>query len=119
MHADTYRKASPSPVAYTYAIFMCTYIHTCMHTYMQTPIEKPRQALSRTYATAIAGEMISMGFEPATRVFNLEFKPDVTIISPTEIYREYMYPHAYAACACAFACVYVIGVRTHNTRVWA
>ena len=59
------------------------------------PMDKPRKALSRTYASAIAGEMVSMGFEPSSGVFKMEFKPDVASTVPTEIY-----------CECLFGCVY-------------
>ena len=52
--------------------------------------------LVRPYAQAVAGEPLSMRFDPNTHAFVFAFKPDPSIGAPTELFLPpYRYPDGY------------------------
>lgn len=58
---------------------------------------QPKEAaakLARTYAWAVAGELVTAGFDPTTHVYSLTYAPDPSILLPTSIYasEQYHYP---------------------------
>jgi hypothetical protein len=55
------------------------------------------KALSRTYAYAIAGEPISMHFDPSSAYFVLVYKKSNSVKGTTEIYlnQEFWYPDGF------------------------
>ncbi|CAK9106592.1 Endoglycoceramidase (EGCase) (Glycosphingolipid-specific enzyme) (GSL-specific enzyme) [Durusdinium trenchii] len=50
------------------------------------PPEKERQGYARTYAPAVAGEILEMYFESATGRFRLSFRLNTAIATPTELF---------------------------------
>ena len=55
------------------------------------------RTISRTYAPAVAGEIISMTFDKATAEFNLVFANNPNCTQPTDIYlnQQLYYPNGY------------------------
>jgi hypothetical protein len=55
------------------------------------------QGVVRPYARAVAGEPLRMAFDIHRKVFEFEFRHDVTIAAPTELFvPNYQYPQGYA-----------------------
>jgi hypothetical protein len=55
-------------------------------------------AIVRPYARKIAGEPLRMSFDLKHRTFELEFRHDVSVAAPTEIFvPEFHYPKGYIA----------------------
>ncbi len=55
------------------------------------------QAVVRPYARAVAGEPLSMMFDPKRKVFTFAFRHDASVTAPTELFvPNYQYPQGYA-----------------------
>jgi endoglycosylceramidase len=54
--------------------------------------------LSRTYATAVAGELKVTTFVPETAHFQLQYAPNATVAAPTEIFlnQQLYYPRGFS-----------------------
>ncbi len=60
---------------------------------------KQLQVLSQTYASAVAGTITSMSFDPETAAFSLSYRPDPRIAAPTVVVvpTSIHYQHGYCA----------------------